>query len=145
MKRWKWIVLGTVGAAQLVQPDRSPPVNDAKDDLIASTAPPVKVEALLRSACYDCHSNTTRHPWYAYITPVNLWIQESHVDHAREHVNFSAWGTYTAEDREEIAEEAMEMVSGGEMPVESYTWMHDEARLSDADRKALVNYFSATR
>ena len=30
-------------------------------------------------ACYDCHSDRTDHPWYAYITPVNFWLQH-HID-----------------------------------------------------------------
>lgn len=142
MKRWKWVAIGIIGLAQLIQPDRALPESDPAQDLIAITRPASLVARTLRTSCYDCHSNTTRYPWYAYVTPVNWWLQKSHVQHARHHLNFSEWGTYSLEDRTEAAEEAMEMVSEGEMPLASYLWLHGDARLSDAQRKGLLDHFA---
>jgi hypothetical protein len=34
---------------------------------------PAEVKAVLRRACYDCHSNETRWPWYSQIAPVS-WL-----------------------------------------------------------------------
>ncbi len=143
MKRWKWITLGAIGLAQCIQPDRSVPATDPDQGFVAMTNPSPEIAATLRVACYDCHSNETRYPWYAYITPVNWWVQESHVDHGRHHFNMDEWGSHSAEDRAEVAEEAVEMLKKGEMPLPSYTWLHADARLTDEERSALAAAFQA--
>ena len=141
MKRWKWIALGLVGVAQFIRPDRTAEPFDASADLIAVTRPSAQAEHLLRVACYDCHSGQPRYPWYMNITPVNWWMQH-HINESREHFDLSAWGRGSNKRRAHWAEEAMEMLSEKEMPLPSFTWMHADARLSDAERKALIDFFS---
>lgn len=142
MKRWKWITLGVLAGAQLVRPGRTAEPFDASSDLIAVTKPSAPVEHLLRVACYDCHSGQPRYPWYMNITPVNWWMQH-HINESREHFDLSAWGRVSEKRRAHWAEEAMEMLSEGEMPLPSYTWTHADARLTDGERKALIDFFSA--
>jgi Haem-binding domain len=97
-----------------------------------------RIEALARSACFDCHSNESRWPWYASIAPVS-WRIQNHVDEGRGKLNFSAF------DRpQEEATEAADVVRSGEMPPSDYLLMHPEARLSPADRQALADGFVAT-
>lgn len=97
-----------------------------------------RTEALARAACYDCHSNESRWPWYSSIAPVS-WRIQSHVDEGRGKLNFSAF------DRpQEEATEAAEAVRSGEMPPADYLLMHPEARLSAADRQALADGLVAT-
>src|SRR5689334_3496546 len=145
--RWKglWIACGVFAVAQAFQPDRAAGEGrDPSADLIASSSPSPEVASLLRSACYDCHSNTTTYPWYSYITPVNFWLQH-HVNEGREELNMSEWATMTTKRRDHKIKEAVEMLKKHAMPLDSYTWMHEGARLSDEDRALLTSYFRSLR
>ncbi len=141
MRRFLLFLLLAFAIAQFVRPDTTNPTRDPSNDLIAVTRPSAEVTALLRAACYDCHSHETRYPWYVSITPVNWWMQH-HVDEGREEFNMSEWGARTAKWQRHKAEESVEMVKEGEMPLDSYTWGHPEARLTDAQRALLTLYFS---
>jgi hypothetical protein len=140
MKRYLLILSGLFLLAQAIRPTRTVEPIDPAADLIAVTHPSVEVEGILRTACYDCHSGQPRYPWYVNITPVNWWLQ-GHINEGREHFDVSAWGRITEKKRSHWAEEAMEMVQEGEMPLNSYTWTHADARLSEAQRAQLVAFF----
>src|ERR1035438_9066559 len=96
MKKWKLILLATLGvfaALQLANPSRvNPPV---EKDFIAAASPPASFAASMRAACYDCHSHETTWPWYSRIAPVS-WLIASDVNEGREHLNFSDWPAETA-------------------------------------------------
>lgn len=124
------IVVGIAVVIQLVPVDRSnPPV---EEEIPASDT----VRAVLRESCYDCHSNETRWPWYAYVAPAS-WIVARDVEHAREHMNFSTWNRYDAEERADHLEEIWEEVEEGGMPLGKYLSLHPDARLTDDDRAVL--------
>ena len=89
-------------------------------------------------ACFDCHSNETRWPWYANVAPVS-WLVQRDVDEGREAVNFSEWQRTYKE-----AGESADTVSEGEMPLQTYVLAHPEARLSLAQRTALARGLRAT-
>lgn len=132
-----WPVLGVFAAAQLAQPDRSVPVTDPATDLIAMTRPDTQVQTMLKGACYDCHSYTTTYPWYAYVTPVNFWMQH-HIDEGREVVNFSRWDQYATSEE---AGESSETILEGEMPPGYYALMHAHGRLSEPEKQQLAQWF----
>jgi len=105
-------------------------------------------EAIARRACYDCHSNQTVWPWYAYIAPFS-WYSVNHVAEGRAQLNFSdVTATLTQaragdEDGEqtstaELAEESAETINKNEMPPSYYTLVHTDAILSAADKEALI-------
>jgi hypothetical protein len=94
------------------------------------------VTSILRRACFDCHSNETRWPWYAYVAPVSCWMVED-VDHGRSELNFSEWGSYSEEKRRKRAARALDEVEEGHMPIPKYLRMHPEARLSPAEVEIL--------
>lgn len=105
------------------------------------TNPPVRAEPAWDSpqtrqlavrACYNCHSNETVWPLYSYIAPIS-WLIRRNVEEGRAKLNFSEW------DRpQEDGEEAAETVQEGSMPPRDYLWLHPEARLTAAERQALV-------
>lgn len=140
MKRWKLITLAVVVGAQALQPDRSSQHHDPAADLITIAKPSAQVEHLLRIACYDCHSDSTRYPWYSYFTPVNFW-QQDHINEGRDRLNFSAWRDYSAKRLAKNLKKIKREIAQGDMPLPSYTWMHGDARLSDEDRKMLIKFF----
>jgi len=115
---------------QFVPAERSnPPVTEDVDA-------PAEVKAVLRRACYDCHSHETRYPWYTRIAPVKFLIAHD-VEEGREHLNFSTWDAYSEEDRDHAREEVWEEVEEGEMPLWFYVPLHSEAKLTDADLAVL--------
>ncbi len=89
-------------------------------------------------ACFDCHSNETKWPWYTNIAPVSWWTQ-GHVDEGRAALNFSEW------DRpgQEVGE-AAETVSEGSMPPWYYYAGRPWAKLKPDERVALVRGLLAT-
>lgn len=123
-------LLGLLVVAQFVPVDRTnPPV-------IEEIGAPVEVTAVLERACYDCHSNETVWPAYSYVAPVS-WLVARDVHEGREHLNYSEWNRYSAEEKLELMEETREEIAEGEMPMRAYLVLHPEAKLSAEDRTAL--------
>ena len=77
-------------------------------------APP-EVEALMRRACFDCHSNETRWPLYSRLAP-GSWLMSRDIHNGRNHINFSEWGDVDEDERQDDLENAWEQVESGEMP-----------------------------
>ncbi len=108
-------------------------------DLVEMYSPPVEVKDLLARACYDCHSNHTRYPWYAEIQPVGWWLAD-HVEEAKSHLNFSKFGSYTRKRQIHKLEEMIGELEEGEMPLTSYKLIHADARLTGEQINALINW-----
>lgn len=105
---------------------------------------PAEVDAILQRACYDCHSNATAYPWYANLQPVGWWL-EKHVRDGKRHLNFSEFSTYPLKRATRKLEETAELVRSHEMPLASYTWMHRDAKLTEAEIKLLADWAINTR
>ncbi|TAI49132.1 heme-binding domain-containing protein [Flagellimonas allohymeniacidonis] len=125
-----------------------PEKNRASGDYVAAfekeTQPSAEVQQILESACYDCHTAHTEYPWYNNIAPVSYWI-DGHVDEGKEHLDFSEWENYSAKKKDHKLEELVEEVEEGEMPLKEYTWTHKEARLTQEQKKALMDWAKKTR
>jgi hypothetical protein len=127
------VVLGLI---QLIPLDRhNPPV---ESDI--STSPEVK--AVLRRACYDCHSNETVWPWYSRIAPVS-WLLARDVQEGREALNFSLWNQYNTKKQMKKLKESWKEVERGSMPPWVYTVLHPNAYLSAQDQ-ALLRQWTGT-
>lgn len=147
MKVLKWVGLGLLVVLVVIQAFRpahtNPPV-DPQQTVQAALTVPADVDAVLERSCNDCHSNETLWPWYAEVAPVS-WFVVDHVNHGREEMSFSAWGTYSARKAAHKLEEICEKVREGEMPLASYLLLHPEARLSEADKQALCDWAQVER
>ncbi len=119
------------------------PLNPATD-FITLTSANAEVANTLKIACYDCHSSQPTYPWYTNIAPVSWWIKH-HINEGSQHLNFSIWGTYSEKRKNHKLEECIEMIEEGEMPISSYTLMHGEAKLTDAQKLQLVEFFKALK
>jgi hypothetical protein len=105
---------------------------------------PAEVGVVLKNACYDCHSNYTVYPWYASIQPVALWLGD-HIDEGRKELNFSEFANYSLAKQYRKLEEIKDEVTEGKMPLESYTLIHQEAKLSAEDKLLLASWTDALR
>ena len=141
-KRWKWILPGAFAIFALLQlfnPARTnPPV---KSDFVAAAHPPAAVAGAIRAACYDCHSYETKWPWYARVAPVS-WLIASDVNDGRDHLDLSDWPAEpdNAARRLDRINEALDY---REMPPKKYTLIHADARLTEAQRKEIMDWTDA--
>ena len=100
---------------------------------------PQQVERSLQVSCYDCHSNATAYPWYNKIQPVAMYL-ENHVNDGKKHLNFSEFGGYSIDEQKKKLKEIRHEVEDGEMPLTSYTFIHKDANLSAAEKKAIIEW-----
>lgn len=124
---------------QFFQPDRSKKVSG--NELAFSTIykVPPQVQQLMQNACYDCHSNETKYPWYTYVQPAG-WLLNKHIHDGREQLNLSEFGNNTSRKRISKIKEMTNEVKNDDMPMYSYTIIHKDARLQAADKELLVSW-----
>ena len=140
---FKKILLGLLAIFVVIQ-FFHPPKNDSDDQTnhMSKKYPiPTDVEAILKVACYDCHSNKTEYPWYAYVQP-NAWWLAHHVDEGKGELNFSDFITRKIGFQNKKFDEIAEQVEKKEMPLHEYTYLglHSGANLSDAQRETLIKW-----
>lgn len=127
-------------AIQLIPVDReNKPVN-AKNNFVDIYNTPENIRAIIKNACYDCHSNETIYPKYAYIAPIS-WAVKDHINEGREYLNFSEWGMYNKDIRQNAVTKTVETLENRTMPLPSYINYHPEANLTSQQIDDLKQYF----
>lgn len=102
-------------------------------------AVPDDVKAILSKACNDCHSNNTVYPWYSKVQPVDWWMNR-HIIDGKKHLNFDEYTNRTAFSQFHKMEETIEMIKEGEMPLNSYTWIHKDAKLTAEEKAKVIDW-----
>lgn len=141
--RWevlRWVVLGLVVAFVAIQ---FVPVDWSNPPVSAEVPAPPEARALLRRACYDCHSHETVWPWYSKVAPVS-WLIARDVRKGRDELNFSTWDRYTTKQQVKKLKESWEEVAEGEMPPWFYLPVHRDAALSVEDGAILRKWALST-
>ena len=141
-KKLKWIFGALVAVFVLLQftnPARINPPAPPGGDISAANPPPPQIAELLRAACYDCHSDETRWPWYSHFAPVS-WLVVRDVNDGREWLNFSDWPRAVPETAAKRLDRISEELDYREMPPKKYTFIHAAARLTDDQRKSLIQW-----
>ncbi|MVZ65335.1 cytochrome C [Sphingobacterium sp. DK4209] len=105
---------------------------------------PNKIQSILKSSCYDCHSNNTKYPWYNKLQPINWWLAK-HVNDGKRHLNFDEFNTLPIGKKLHKLDEVVETIKNGEMPLTSYTLIHQDAKLSDADKQEIEAWVVAVK
>ena len=144
IKKILWLLLIVFIIAQFFGPEKNEGELTSIDAFLEETNPPEDVKLILKEACYDCHSDVTRYPWYNTITPVNYWLAD-HVNHGKKHFNVSNWEGNSTKRKDHKFEELIEMVEDKSMPLESYTWAHSEAKLTDVQIAAVIDWAKKVR
>lgn len=110
------------------------PKAQAADEIQA----PKEVMKLLKTSCYDCHSNHTKWPWYSNIAPIS-WQVHSNVKNGRNWLNFSIWNRYTQKQKQKRYKQTVEALKF-KMPPSEYLLIHKDARLTPQQRKVLQDW-----
>lgn len=140
MKRRHYLLSGLVLTLLIIQliPAGLPTVeNESAGDIIRSGLVGQEVVPLLKTSCYNCHSNSTSYPWYAHFAPAS-WLIAYDVKKGREELNFSNWQDYDYQRMVSKLDDIATEVGEGHMPKSIYTLMHPSAKLSEEQRTLIV-------
>ncbi|MDC0585078.1 heme-binding domain-containing protein [Planctomycetota bacterium] len=129
----RWLVGVLALGAILIQ---FVPVDRTNPPVTSEIQVSVEVGAVLKRACYDCHSNETEWPWYSRVAPIS-WLIAHDVREGRKALNFSTWGELGSDSRVEMLAESWEEVEEDEMPPWFYIAPHQDARLTTKDKAVL--------
>lgn len=146
MKLFKKILLALLiifVVMQAFRPTKNLSAN-TENDISVSYPVPDEVKTILAKACNDCHSNKTEYPWYANIQPAAFWLND-HVVDGKRHLNFNEFNKYRIAKQYKKLEECIDEVKEGEMPLESYTLIHKNAILTEAEKITLTNWCLSVR
>jgi hypothetical protein len=113
-------------------------------DITAAHIVPDSVEAVLKTSCYDCHSNNTYYPWYSNLQPISWWLND-HIEEGKGELNFSEFAEYRIGRQYRKLEEISKQIEEDEMPLKSYTLIHRNTILSEAQKKTVANWTNLLR
>ena len=94
---------------------------------------------VLRRACFDCHSEETRWPWYARL-PIASHLIERDVTDGRGQLDWSRWERYNPFDRAGMLDKVCELATTRQMPPWQYRWLHPDARLTTTEIDGLCTW-----
>ena len=126
-------------AIQFFRPEKNQAAGPFPNDIATKYAVPAQVHAVLKRSCFDCHSNNTDYPWYNNIQPV-AWFLDHHVQEAKGELNFNEFTSYSPKKARHKLEEVGKSVTEGWMPLDSYLWIHRDAKLSPAEVKLVADW-----
>jgi len=129
-----WLI-ATFILIQFIQIDVPKPPKATIDDEIKA---PKEVGAILKKACYDCHSNHTKWPWYSKVAPISFEVK-SHVKNGRNWLNFSIWSRYSKDKKIKLYKSIIKAIDW-KMPPSDYMWIHKEARLTKKERDLIKSW-----
>jgi len=144
VKKGVLIAIAAFIAAQLFPVSRDNPQVDPAKTIYSTYQMPAEVRAIFERSCRDCHSSLTTWPWYSHFAPVS-WKVADDVHQGRRHFSISDWGTYPAEKQNRKLGEICEQIKTGEMPDQIYTWIHTQAKLTQAERESLCRWTLAAQ
>ncbi len=142
LKRFFQFLLLAFIVIQFFRPEKNKAAGMSKNDISTLYPVPTNVQSILKTSCNDCHSNNTVYPWYAEVQPVAWWLNKHIVD-GKKHLDFSKFATYSLRKQYHKLEEVDEMVKKGIMPLDSYLWIHKDAKLSDEQKLIIANWVTA--
>lgn len=144
LKRFFQLLLLALIVIQFFRPAKNKSEDISKNDITTLYAVPQDVQHILKTSCFDCHSNNTVYPWYAEVQPVTWWLN-SHIQDGKKDLNFSEFASYSPRRQYRKLEEVNELVKENEMPLDSYLWIHKDAKLTDQQKLTLASWVEAVR
>lgn len=143
VKRIGFILLIIFLVLQAFRPVKNNSGNKEND--ISTVYPvPENVQKIFTKACYDCHSNNTEYPLYSYIQPVAWWLDD-HIKEGKRKFNLNEFAKYSIAKQYKKLEECIDEIKDGEMPLESYTYLHSKANLTSEEKEIIFNWATSVR
>lgn len=143
MKKTLLGILIVIILIQFIRPEKNV-LNEEMNAITTVMTVPENVQEIIKTSCADCHSNTTKYPWYSEIAPIS-WYLASHVNDGKEHLNFSEWAAYNKYQKEHILKDLKKVLKSKEMPLNSYLWQHKEAVVSPENYKILLDWVNTIK
>jgi hypothetical protein len=143
----KWtvaVIFAAFLAIQFIRPDYSAPPIDQTQTLETAMPVPDPVAKIFTRSCNDCHTNSTRYPWYSNVAPLS-WSIVSHIKEGRRHLNFSEWNSYDTRKKRQKLDQVCGEMTDGEMPLNQYLWIHWDAKISAEDLKTVCEWTGQER
>ena len=133
------VLLVILVVIQFIHPARNISGSEQPNNISRVYDVPADVKTILDKACMDCHSNNTRYPWYFKIQPVDWWLTH-HIKEGKRGLNFDEYANKPVRYKFHRLEDVVDQVKKGEMPLNSYLWIHKDAVLSDREKNILINW-----
>tara|TARA_R110002033_G_scaffold161992_1_gene198631 strand:- start:341 stop:796 length:456 start_codon:yes stop_codon:yes gene_type:complete len=102
---------------------------------------PKTIQKKLQVSCYDCHSNNTQYPWYNRVQPIT-WFLEDHIKEGKAELNFNEWDSLSSRRKKSKLRSIIKQIESGEMPLDSYTLIHKDAKFSEAEAAELISFIT---
>lgn len=115
---------------------------DYTNDFLITTKAPKNISKLIQTSCYNCHSNNTQYLWYDYVQPARMFV-ETHISDGKEELNFNEFGSYSNRKQQSKLEAMIKQIKSGEMPLSSYTVLHQDAVLNETQKKDLITWLNS--
>ncbi|SJN36655.1 hypothetical protein FM107_08975 [Sphingobacterium sp. JB170] len=136
------VLLTVLLLIQLARPEKNTTATPAGKAFVDTFKVGEQVNAILAVSCYDCHSNNTNYPWYSEIQPM-AWLMEKHILDGKEKLNFDDLPPYGSRRLNSKFTQITKQIEQDKMPLNSYLWLHEGARLRMEDKKLLIDYFNS--
>jgi len=124
---------------QFIHPSRNISQGEQPGNIAHAFNVPVEVKTILDKACMDCHSNNTRYRWYFKIQPLDWWLT-NHINEGKDELNFDEYRNKPLRYQYHKMESTVDQVKKGEMPLDSYLWVHKDAILTETEKNLLINW-----
>jgi hypothetical protein len=129
---------------QFIRPEKNQTAGPYQHDITTKFPMNETVSISFKTACYDCHSNNSKYPWYYNIQPVSWWLQH-HIDEGKSELNFNEFALYSPEKQDHKLDEIAEAVTDGWMPLKTYRFVHKESVLNEDQKKAIISWVNESR
>ena len=139
IKKTGLIIIIVLMIIQLIRPAQNKSDKVLHADISKLVSIQDTVQALLKNACYDCHSNNSSYPWYVNIQPAG-WLMARHINHGKGVLNFSEFGNYSHRKQISKLTGIANSVRDNLMPLSSYMWMHKNARLNKNQSELIIEW-----
>ncbi len=133
------LIIAILIILQFFQPEKNQGSISHESDLIVVASVPESLSKILIASCYDCHSNRTEYPWYNRISPVS-WYLYKHVSEGKEALNLSEFGSLSKAEKIGALSDLYDAIEAGSMPLQSYMLIHRNARMSQEEIDALLDW-----
>lgn len=144
LKKILYFILGLFIIAQFFHSKRNKSEGDQANYIGKIYPVPDDVKSILTKACFDCHSNNTRYIWYCYVQPVDWWTNK-HIQDGKRGLNFDEFANKSPRYQYNKLGDVKELLEKGEMPLDSYLWIHKDAKLADAEKNKIYAWTDSIR